>query len=255
MNDDQFIGSVDRVVPNPPFQITVESKSRKTSRDRDSFKEVKATSLKNYSWNEHENIRELEVELDNPEDGFVGSVVVAVLETHGDPTENITVSAKSVIIDGASYDLEKDMRLDGDHISLSTTSITIDEDGKIEQSNSSRHLAESQSRVSLHGIEIPSTLFPESWKRQKSQVRLDWPLPVLLVVDICGEADLDLNSSRMQIIMSQKWLDFEEKLAYEVFVRIAKLVTANYWNRLRAILLERSKNEAFLRSIDRIAID
>jgi len=154
MDDDQFIGSVDRVLPNPPFQITVESKSRKTSRDRDSFKEVKATTLKNYSWDEHENIRELEVELDNPEDGFVGSVVVAVLETHGNPTDNITVRTKSVIIDGESYDLEKDMRLNGDNISLSTTSITIDEDGKIEQSNSSRYLAKSQSRVSLHGIEF-----------------------------------------------------------------------------------------------------
>ena len=105
MDEDQFIKSVETVVPNPPFQISIESKSHKKIRDQDSFKEVKAISLKNYSWDRHENIREFNVEFDDPENGFVGSAVAAVLERHGLPTDEIAVTTKSVVIDGKSYDL------------------------------------------------------------------------------------------------------------------------------------------------------
>ncbi|MCU1324356.1 MAG: metal dependent phosphohydrolase [Acidobacteriaceae bacterium] len=252
MNEDQFIKSVETVVPNPPFQILIESKSHKKIRDKDSFKEVKAISLKNYSWDENENIREFNVEFDDPENGFVGSVVAAVLERHGSPTADIAVTTKSVTIDGKSYDLKKSISLSGDHISLSTTSITINEDGEIEQSNSSSHLAKSQSRLSLHGIEVPSTMFPESWNIQRNQVKLDWPLPLLLVIDICGAMDLDLNSSRTQIIMSEKWIKFEEELAYAICLGISRCTTPDYWKTLKEILLNKSENEVFVRSINRV---
>lgn len=255
MDEDQFIKSVETVVPNPPFQISIESKSHKKVRDQESFRELKAISLKNYSWDEHENIREFNVEFNNPENGFVGSAVAAVLERRGLPTAEVIVTAKSVIIDGNSYNLDKAISLSGDHISLNTTSITINEDGNIEQSSSSSHLAKSQSRLSLHGIEVPSTLFPDSWNIQRNQVKLDWPLPLLLVIDICGAMDLDLNSSRTQIIMSEKWLKLEENLAYEVCLGIAHSVTSDYWKRLKEILLKESKNDIFIRSINKIRRD
>lgn len=255
MDEDQFIKSVETVVPNPPFQISIESKSHKKIRDQDSFKEVKAISLKNYSWDRRENIREFNVEFDDPENGFVGSAVAAVLERHDLPTDEIAVTTKSVVIDGKSYDLKKSISLGGEHISLSTTSITINEDGDIEQSDSSSQLAKSQSRLSLHGIEVPSTLFPESWKIQRNQVKLDWPLPLLLVIDICGAMDLDLNSSRTQIIMSEKWIKFEEDLAYEICLGISHCVTPDYWKTLKTILLKKSENDVFVRSINRVFKD
>ena len=118
--------------------------------------------MKDYSWNEHDNIREFSLELNNPDIGFVGSAFVAVLESHGMPTRQISMTTKSVIIDGEDYDLEKAIKLSGREISLDTTSITIDEDGGIDSSNSSSRLAHSKSRISLHGIEVPSSLFPET---------------------------------------------------------------------------------------------
>ncbi len=250
MDEDQFIQSVENVVPNPPFKISIKSKSHKKIRDQNSFKDLKASSLKDYSWDKHENIRKFSIELDNPDIGFVGSAVVAVLESHGMPTEKISMNSKSVTIEGENYDLEKAISLSGKEISLNTTNITIDEDGGIDSSNSSSRLTHSKSRISLHGIEVPSSLFPESWSMQKNQVRLVWPLPILLVIDICGSMDLDLNSSRTQILMSEKWLKFEAKFAHEIFSAIMKSVTVEYWEKLKEILLGLSKNEIILQVLN-----
>lgn len=252
MDEEQFIRSVENVVPNPPFKISIESKSHKKILDENSFKELTTASLKNYSWDEHDNIREFSIKFGNPDIGFVGSVTVAVLESYGSPTGQISMTAKTVTIDGESYDLEKAIRLNGKDISLNTTSITIDEDGGIDSSDSSSRLAHSKSRISLHGIEVPSNLFPETWSMQKNQVNLSWPLPLLLIVDICGEMDLDLNSSRTQILMSDKWLKFEAALAYEVLSGIAQLVSIDYWVKLKAVLLAETKNEVFIQSLNKV---
>ncbi len=254
MDEDQFIQSVENVVPNPPFKIFIESKSHQKVRDQNSFKELKAASLKDYSWEKHKNIREFNIELDNPNAGFIGTAIVAILESRGLPTGQISIKTKSVRIDDDNYDLEKSIRLYGKEISLNTTSITIDEDGGIDSSDSSTRLARSKSRISLHGIEIPSSLFPDSWSMQKNQVRLEWPFPILLVVDICGTMDLDLNSSRTQIIMSEKWLKFESSLAKEILSVISRSVKRTYWEKLKSILLEKSENEVFLDSLRKVEL-
>ena len=253
MDEDQFITSVENVVPNPPFKISIESKSHKKVRDQNSFKDLKASSLKDYSWDQNDNIREFPIDLNNSDIGFVGSAVIAVLESHGITRKQISMNSKSVVIDDENYDLEKAIRLSGKEISLDTTSITIDEDGNIDSSTSSTRLTHSKSRISLHGIEIPSNLFPESWTMQKNQASLVWPLPVLLVVDICGSMDLDLNSSRTQILMGERWLKFEERFAYEIFSGIMKSVTTDYWEKLKELLLQSTENEIIIQVLGNLA--
>lgn len=253
MNEDQFIQSVENVVPNPPFKILITSKSHKKVRDENSFKEIKAASLKNRTWDKHENIREFNIEFIDAEKGFLGSVVVAVLESHGLPTDKIDVTSKTVEIDGKTFELGKYISMDGNQISLSSTSITIDDDGDIEQSQSNSTLSKSISRLSLHGIVVPSSFFPESWAMQKNQVKLNWPLPLLIVIDICGNRDLDLNSSRTQIIMSDKWIKLEADLSFAICTGISDLVTKEYWVKLKDILQMNSKNEVFLEGLNKVA--
>jgi molecular chaperone HtpG len=56
---------------------------------------------------------------------------------------------------------------------------------------------------------------------------------------------LDLNSSRTEIIMSEKWSDFEEALAFIIRSEIAKSVSADYWNEFKTILTEQTTNRYF----------
>ena len=252
LSDDEFIQSVENVVPNPPFKIVIETKSHEKVRDEKSFEEIKAESLKNHSWDKHENIREFNIEFNNEKQGFVGSVIVGILETHGLPTSSIEMTSKSIEIEGEYYPLDKSLIISSDEINESTTSITIDENGEIEQSASYNYLCKSKSRLSLHGIEVPTTLFPNSWRMQNNQVKLNWPFPMVIVVDVCGSMDLDLNSSRTQVIMSDKWQKLEEVLAFEICSGIANSVSVEYWNKLAELLGKNAKSEFFIEGLGRI---
>ena len=252
MDEDEFIKSVENVIPNPPFKIKIETKSHNKTKDENSFKEVTAELLKGRSWDRNENIKEFSFEFNDPHKGFVGYIIIAILESKGKPTSKIEMTSRSIEIEGDSYDLDKSIRASGNEISESTTSITIDENGDIDSSTSYHDLCKSISRLSLHGIVVPSTLFPKSWNMQKNQVKLDWPFPTLLVIDVCGEMDLDLNSSRTQIIMSDKWIIFEELLSFEICSRIANSVNPNYWEELKMVLTDNTKNEVFIRSLNKV---
>ena len=252
MSSDEFIESVENIVPNPPFQIFIESESNKKMIDESSFTEIVASTLKDHSWKDHENVSEFEVTFADPQRGFIGSAIVAVLERNGQPVTQIDMHSKNVNVDGESFSLEKSIQLKGTEIRVDSTSIEIDDNANISESISTSSLADSRSKLSLHGIEVATTLFPKSWNMQKNQVQLNWPLPLLLVIDICGQRDLDLNSARTQIIMSEKWTQLEEELSFTIFSEIAEKVSEEYWHELKKLLLANTKNSNFLAGINRI---
>ncbi len=252
MEEPEFIASVEGIIPNPPFEIKIETSSHSKSRDAKSFFQVHASALENYSWKKRDNVRKLSINFDDPSQGFVGSAVVAILESHGAPVSKVDMGSKTIDIDGKPYELEKSIAISSNKIDEIATNITIDEDGDIDQSNYHSSSNQSISRFSLHGIEVPTTLFPDSWKMQKNQVRLLWPFPMILVVDICGDLDLDLNSSRTQIIMSEKWIEFEKRLSFEVCSMIANSVKSEYWEKLKKVLLSNTDNSIFIQSVNEV---
>lgn len=252
MNEDEFIKSVDTVIPNPPFQIKIETESHEKIKDQDSFNEVKAESLKTHYWKDHENIKTINITFTDHKLGFVGSAIIGILESYGKPTLSIEMTPKSIEIDGDSYILGKSITMGSTEINMNTTSISIDEDGSINSSEGYSTLAKSDSRLSLHGIEVPTTLFPESWQMKANQVRLQWPLPMLIIIDICGDRDLDLNSSRTQILMSDKWTSLEEQLSSAICSGIASSVSEEYWNEIVEALTNNSENKIFLESLNNI---
>ncbi|RUA28482.1 MAG: metal-dependent phosphohydrolase, partial [Bacteroidetes bacterium] len=113
-------------------------------------------------------------------------------------------------------------------------------------------LASSNSKISLHGIEIPSSLFPEQWRMKNNQVKINWPFPLIIVIDVCGNRDLDLNSPRTEIIISEKWTDFEEQLALIVCQHIKDSVEIEYWNNLFEIFNRSNSSENFKRALNEL---
>lgn len=251
LSEDEFIRAVENVIPNPPFRIIIKTKGYSTIRDKNSFKEIDINSLKKHNWDEHDNIREICFKIENIEKGLVASVIVGLLESHGKPTMSINLKSKQVEIEGDFYELEKSINCVDNEIKERSTSITIDEDGLIDTSSGNSTLAESASKISLHGIEIPTTLFPSYWEKRTSPVNIDWPFPVLLVADICGNRDIDLNSARNQILMTNKWIEFEEILTNEVLENIKLSVEDEYWTALKTNFLK-SNNERFTRILNKI---
>lgn len=255
MNEGEFIRSVEKVIPNPSFKINIETTTQKIIRDENSFKEVTAIALKDYSWQENENIRIIEIPINKKEVGIVGSAVVGILENHGKPTCEVDISSKEIHIDGENYSLFKKLQLSENRIIQESASIGIDENDQIKGSTSTQWLSTSKSKISLYGIEVPTTLFPYDWEMKSNQVKISWPFPLLIVVDICGKFDLDINSSRTEIIMSETWIKFEEELAFIICTGIANAVTTEYWNELKMMLIGKTKKEQFLQGINRVTKD
>ncbi|MDD5360679.1 MAG: ATP-binding protein [Ignavibacteria bacterium] len=251
MTEDNFIKSVENVIPNPPFKINIQTNSHQKIRDENSFKDVTATSLRDYTWDDNENIRVFEISLNKKQEGIIGSALVAILESHGKPIEKIDLTSIDIKVEDESYTLEKKLWVSTNSITQESNSITVNDSGGISKDSSIRDLNKSQSRLSLHGIEVPSSLFPQSWVRKENQVNISFPFPLILVIDICGSRDLDLNSSRTEIIISEKWFDFEEMLAFMLCDGLSKSVSVEYWEALKQILIK-SDNDNFKRSLNKV---
>lgn len=252
MSENEFIQNVENVIPNPPFEISIQTNSREKIRNEHSFKELTSYSLKDYTWHENENIKFIEIDIDRVDIGIVGTATVAILESHNKPVERIELNSRDVEVEGEIYTLERRLKIDINSIKESSKSITISDDGEIRTDDSSSNLAKSKSRISLHGIEISTSLFPETWRMKNNQVQIYWPFPLILVVDICGKRDLDLNSPRTEIIVSEKWTDFEEELAKIICNGIKKSVPEDYWNELLQLFESLSCSENFKRVINKL---
>ena len=87
LSSEEFTKSVENVVPNPPFEIRIDSLGEESIRDENSFSSLRAEDLMNHSWNTNESIRELSFGIDEKENGIVGSATVALLESKNSPVQ------------------------------------------------------------------------------------------------------------------------------------------------------------------------
>ncbi|MBK7106663.1 MAG: ATP-binding protein [Ignavibacteriae bacterium] len=252
MSETDFIKSIDSVLPNPPFKINIHTTTEIKEKNENSFFKRTTESLKDYTWEPHENLKLFEIHLKNKEIGIIGSASVAILESHRKPVSKIELNSRDVEIEGKIFTLERQMEISENSISETSKSITITDDGEINETSSTREFTRSRSQFSLHGIEVPSSLFPFKWNFKKNQVRISWPFPLIVIIDICGERDLDLNSARTELVVSEKWIAFEEDLAYLVCKGISEKVSKKYWSQLKKIFIKSTKNQIFLKGLSRV---
>ncbi len=68
---------------------------------------------------------------------------------------------------------------------------------------------------------------------------------MLLVLDLGGVNDVDLNSARNEIVYNEKWDDFEQKLAYLICKGLFESVEKEYWEKLVSLLTQEAKSDSF----------
>lgn len=253
MDDARFVKSVHNIIPNPPFKINIITETETDFLDEYNFTKLTPNALiESYYWKDHPNVKYLDVNINAADIGIQGLAQVAILETKGMPKREISYTPNSINIEGVDYTLARKTWAKENKIEEEATSITVNEDSDISTYNSTNIISKSKSKISLHGIEVPCNLFPDYWEKKENQATLSFPFPIVLIVDISGRRDLDLNSSRSEIILSEKWFDFEENLAYLICKKISEQTEIKYWNEFKRLCGENSKNDAFLRAIEKI---
>ena len=188
-NSERFIKSIKSIIPNPPFKINIITDEDNQSIDETAFKEISTEDLKDYYWQSHENVKYFNINLDYFDFGIKGIAEIGILFLKNAPTTEINLESKEINIEGSDYSLDKRIWVKENQIEEESTSITINDDYDITTHNSTSSIAKSKSKLSLHGIEVPTTLFPERWYKKENQATLTFPFPILLLIDICGRRD------------------------------------------------------------------
>lgn len=251
IRSEKFVDYVKQCIPNPPVTIKVVTDENEENRaviDNSSFSLIKPSILKDHRWDPGDYVKEIEIALDDEELGFKGSAIIALLEEDQRPVSIIENLTRDVRIDDEEYTLENKIILIENEIEKNSTVIEVDIESGIDTHESTHTIIKSKSKFSIHGIDFPNGLFPSYYDRNK-QAKIRWFLPMLLVLDLAGNNDLDLNSARTEIVYNDKWNKFESDLAGLIIKRLRDALDPEYWDELKTILLETKSSEIFLDSL------
>lgn len=239
MKKDDFVNCVKNLLPLPPFKIDIETDDDTYICSPNMFEELELELELDYSWEFEKNIEILEIDLNDSRKGFRGKAEIAlIVNSKGELINNLNIYEKEVVIDDNSYSFSSSISYGINCITKSGTSIDVDENGGIYVGDSFRHIYYSNAALSVHGIDVPAKLFHNY--REKAVLNL--PFPIRFRLDIGLSHDLNLNSSRTQVIYDEIWLAFEKSF-YETVCKRVKDKLIDKWKCFKEIFGDTSLNE------------
>ena len=223
-NTSSFFRTLDKILLNPQIPISVNAFGTQQSYVEIDFDVYDWTELKGDTWKENEFTKYYEIKYDNfEEDGFRGKALIAVLVNNEGPFLKNKLDNLPVDVNSVKFELKRDIVADGRSNKFSSTSITYDKEGKVIDKEDSIRTNSSKSKFSLHGIEVDHSLLTYNTPS------LHWPMPMLLIVDVGGIRDLDLNAARTKIRDTEKWKSFEEVIATRTIQKLKEQMDPDFF--------------------------
>ncbi|SFC97202.1 HD domain-containing protein [Clostridium uliginosum] len=252
MNKDSFKKSVKNLVPLPPFEITIKAEDEEITCVPNDFEELDLSLLKDYTWkrdsfSEKNNIKIININLNSSEYSFRGNASIAYIVSNGIPVNKVELVSKDVLVDGECYSLSYDISYGTNCINKNSTQIEINENGEIESNHSFNVISKSKSALSIHGIDVPCSLFSDYTNFGQKAV-LKFPFPIIFRLDIGEGNDLNLNSARTQIIYDNIWMNFEKQFFEVICTKIKEKMDSSSWSEFKVIIYEQLRDN-FLKNI------
>lgn len=252
MTKSQFVACVKKLVPLPPFDIEIHCSDIQEVCSPNSFEELDLTLENDYSWDKEENIKIVQFDLNDEEKGFRGKAEIAYITNHrGQIIKSLDICQKDVVVDDETFTLSSSISYSTNCIHKSTTSLEVDEEGDIDSHESFRKICESSSYLSVHGIDVPCSLF-SNYTNYGQKAVLEFPFPIRFRLDVGSVNDLNLNSARTQIIYDEVWITFERQFTETVLCKIKKTVSSSIWNNMKDIFKKNTKSEVFTEIINNL---
>ncbi|MDQ6480251.1 ATP-binding protein [Dyadobacter sp. LHD-138] len=235
LTDSQIVDFVKRTVPFPPFPIKIKVGSltmehRPISATEASIEDFKHQESPNF------NLVTFPIIL-NGSKGIFGYCEATIIESNGIPVDGLNETSREFEINGSIHRFKSKLKIEPNKISSQYESIDIkSKPGEIKIKESVTDIKNSRSKLALHGIELPMSLF-DFWNGDTYQrAKVNWPVCVQLNININGNRDINLNSARTEILSDEKWIDFEYTLCKEILSGVKNQVNVVYWNALKTIL-------------------
>jgi len=245
LSSTEFIECVKKLLPLPPFEINIQTDKISDKYTPESFEELDIKLEKDYSWENEDNIRTIRIDLNDEEKGFRGKAEIAYIsDSKGRILRSLNICQKDVVVESETYSLSSSMSYATNCIQKATTSLEVNENGDIESHDSYREVTKSSSLLSIHGIDVPCSLF-SNYTNYGQKAVLELPFPIRFRLDIGSTNDLNLNSARTQIIYDEIWIRFEKQIIEILCTKLKEKVSSPKWKELKTIFLKKSKNDAF----------
>lgn len=241
MNKDEFLKCIRTIVPNPAVQIDIKTEKGYEIHSSDHFNNLDLELLLDYTWQADENINKIEIDLTLDEYSFRGKGCIGIIVRNDVPVDGIEICSTDIDINGETYTLSSNMEYGVNCISEKSKMLSVNVDGDITTDDSIWKKCNSKSSLSIHGIEVPSNLFPDHYYRGQSETVIKLPFPFSFRLDIGQSSDLNLNSARTQIIYDDKWLLFEENLYRTICKKLVDTLNISDWNKLKKIIQKRNE--------------
>lgn len=249
---EEIFKSIKRVVPHPPFPLKLQVNEKQELHSGQEFKSIDVKQIHGSPLNIDQGMREILINLNERSFGIVGRAIIIILEKDGEPTRTLEYMKKEVEIEGIPMMLTKSYSLSENAINRSASNVETNEQGNLQNNHAAYQFILSKGIIALHGIEVPMNLFPDYWSGRFQKAKLQWPFPVLIILDIAGKKDLDLNSARTEILYTPKWLEFEEVLAYTILKEMQNNVGSVYMAKLFEITTPYLSSQQFKNALERI---
>lgn len=216
-NSLEFIEAVEKTIPNPPVKLKIITDQDSKTRSSIDFAQLSIEDHKDYSWENIDIVQDYILEFKKEEDlGIEGKILLGILLHNGKPIDNNELNNKVYKLDEEDFEFNRKVRAGNNGYIFDLKGVGYDKNGNLKPKSTVNWACNSKSVLSLHGIEIPTTLFPTT--TSNNQAELKWPIPMILFIDVNGKRDLDLNASRTMILASEKFDSFEEDLIYEILI-------------------------------------
>jgi hypothetical protein len=251
MTNNEFVTCVKKLVPLPPFDINIKCADFQEVCSPRFFEELDLSLEEDNSWKREENIKTIQFDLNDEKNGFRGKAEMAFISNHrGQILKSLDISQKDVIVDDETFTLSSRISYATNSIHKSTTNIEVNEDGNVTSNESFRDVCKSSSYISVHGIDIPCSLF-RNYNNYGQKAVLEFPFPIRFRLDIGSKNDLNLNSARTQIIYDEIWVSFERQFTETVLSKLKKIVSAKgIWDNMKNIFINNAKNSTFIEIIN-----
>lgn len=240
---DQIFTFIKKTLPFPPFPIEVSIGDRSFIHNPITPQEINLDDLKRDYNSKNDYLKVFELIFDGSE-GITGKGEVIIIEENGIPKEKIGIQAHPLNVNGKEVILTSFLEMDENKIYHKQEQFDykkINDDLSTHFSHS--YLRESKSAISLHGIELPFSLFSKWDGDIYQRSKMHWPICVLLKINIAGKLDLNLNSARTEVLRDDKWFEFERVLSREILQKIREQVTPEYWSELKTWLIDKKDKE------------
>ncbi len=252
MTKDEFVTCIKRLVPLPPFDIEIRCADIQEVCTPNSFEELDLALKNSYSWEDEDNIKIVCFDLNDETKGFRGKAEIAYIVNHsGQILKSLDICQKDVVVDTETFTLSSSISYATNCIHKSTTSLEVDEEGGINAHEQFRKICESSSYLSVHGIDVPCSLF-SNYTNYGQKAVLEFPFPLRFRLDVGSVNDLNLNSARTQIIYDEVWITFERQFTQTVLEKIKRTVSTSNWNKMLEIFKQNSKSTTFTKQIENL---